>query len=84
MTTSVDSTFLQTFSQPRARRSAAATGATAASSQPRCGQLRLERAEDLADLQEWLRDLYPNDAEAILHGNVERVLRTTLRLRAGN
>jgi len=44
----------------------------------------LERAEDLADLQEWLRDLYPNDAEAILHGNVERVLRTTLRLRAGN
>src|ERR1700712_2711786 len=42
----------------------------------------IERAADLAKLERWIRELYPADAEAILHGNVERVLRRTLQLRA--
>jgi microsomal dipeptidase-like Zn-dependent dipeptidase len=42
----------------------------------------LERAEDFTTLEEWIRDLYPADADAILHGNAERVLRATFRLRA--
>ena len=42
----------------------------------------VEGAEDLATLEHWVRELAPDDAEAILHGNVERVLRTTLQLRA--
>jgi microsomal dipeptidase-like Zn-dependent dipeptidase len=41
----------------------------------------LERAEDLTTLEAWIRDLYPGDADAILHGNAERVLRSTFRLR---
>jgi microsomal dipeptidase-like Zn-dependent dipeptidase len=45
-----------------------------------CG---LERAENLVDLQAWIRDLYPDDAEAILHGNAERVVRTVLHQRSG-
>jgi microsomal dipeptidase-like Zn-dependent dipeptidase len=43
----------------------------------------LEKAEDLADLEQWIRALCPDGAEAILHGNAERVLRATLRRRAG-
>jgi microsomal dipeptidase-like Zn-dependent dipeptidase len=43
----------------------------------------LDSAANLADLQAWIRDLYPADAEAILHGNAERVLRTVLRQRGG-
>ena len=42
----------------------------------------LERAEDLACLQDWIGDLYPDAADAILHANAERVLRRTFRLRA--
>jgi len=41
----------------------------------------LERAEDLTTLEEWIRDLYPADADAILHDNAERVLRSTFQLR---
>jgi microsomal dipeptidase-like Zn-dependent dipeptidase len=43
----------------------------------------LKKANDLARLQAWIRDVSPDSAEAILHGNVEGVLRRTLRLRAG-
>jgi microsomal dipeptidase-like Zn-dependent dipeptidase len=45
-----------------------------------CG---LDSAANLADLQTWIRDLYPADAEAILHGNAERVVRSVLRQRGG-
>ncbi|WP_028063968.1 dipeptidase [Solirubrobacter soli] len=42
----------------------------------------LERAEDLAKLEGWIRNAYPSaDADKLLHGNVERVLRTTFALR---
>ena len=41
----------------------------------------IERAEDFAVLEGWIRELYPDDAEAILHGNAERVLRKTFALR---
>jgi microsomal dipeptidase-like Zn-dependent dipeptidase len=42
----------------------------------------LERAEDLWRLEEWIRDSYSStDADKLLHGNVERVLRTTFALR---
>jgi microsomal dipeptidase-like Zn-dependent dipeptidase len=34
----------------------------------------IERARDLAVLSQWVRDDYPDDAEAILHANAERVL----------
>ena len=40
----------------------------------------LDRAEDLAEFHGWIRDPCP---DALLHGNAERVLRTTLRLRVG-
>jgi microsomal dipeptidase-like Zn-dependent dipeptidase len=43
-----------------------------------CG---LDSAANLADLQTWIHDLYPAHAEAILHGNAERVVRTVLRQR---
>jgi microsomal dipeptidase-like Zn-dependent dipeptidase len=42
----------------------------------------VERAEDLATLQQWVRELVPGAAEAILHANAERVLRKTFALRA--
>ena len=35
----------------------------------------IDDAPDLAKLERWIRELYPDDAEAILHTNVERVLR---------
>ncbi len=42
----------------------------------------LQRAEDLAHLEAWVRDSYaPADAEKLLQGNVERVLRKTFALR---
>jgi microsomal dipeptidase-like Zn-dependent dipeptidase len=43
----------------------------------------IDRADDLTTLEGWIRDLYPAEADAILHGNAERVLRTTFALRAG-
>ena len=43
----------------------------------------LDSAANLFDLQAWIRELYPADAEAILHGNAERVVRTVLRQRGG-
>jgi microsomal dipeptidase-like Zn-dependent dipeptidase len=45
----------------------------------------VERAEDLATLEAWVRDLCePDDAAAILHANAERVLRTTFVMRAAH
>lgn len=34
----------------------------------------IEKARDYADLADWIRELYPHDADAILYGNVRRVL----------
>ena len=36
----------------------------------------IERAPDLTKLDEWIRDEYEDDADAILHGNALRVLKT--------
>jgi microsomal dipeptidase-like Zn-dependent dipeptidase len=44
-----------------------------------CG---LNTAKDLTHLQDWIHESYPDDAEAILHGNAERVVREVLRQRA--
>jgi microsomal dipeptidase-like Zn-dependent dipeptidase len=42
----------------------------------------LESASDLTQLEEWIRSsVVADDAEAILHGNAERVLRKTFALR---
>ena len=38
----------------------------------------IERGPDLAKLAGWIHDLYPDDAEAILHGNAHRVLSAAL------
>jgi membrane dipeptidase len=43
----------------------------------------LDGAANLSDLQTWIGDLYPADADAILHANVERVTRTVLHQRGG-
>ena len=42
----------------------------------------IEQAKDLATLEQWIREIAPDDAEAVLHANVERVLRATLTRRA--
>ena len=42
----------------------------------------IQKAEDLATLEQWIRQIAPNDAEAILHTNAERIVRATLRRRA--
>ena len=42
----------------------------------------IEKAEDLVSLERWIRQIAPDDAEAILHGNAERVLRAVLQRRA--
>ena len=44
-----------------------------------CG---IERAADLRDLEAWIRDEYPGDADAILHDNAARVLRRVLAARS--
>jgi membrane dipeptidase len=41
-----------------------------------------ENAKDLATLEQWIRQIAPDDAEAILHGNAERVVRAALHRRA--
>jgi microsomal dipeptidase-like Zn-dependent dipeptidase len=38
----------------------------------------IDRAPDLATLAGWIRELYPDDADAILHGNAHRVLSSAL------
>lgn len=38
----------------------------------------IEKAPDYAKLTDWIRQLYPNDADAILHGNARRVLGAAL------
>lgn len=38
----------------------------------------IEKAADFATLADWISELYPNDADAILHGNVRRVLGAAL------
>jgi microsomal dipeptidase-like Zn-dependent dipeptidase len=38
----------------------------------------IERAPDLAKLAEWIHELYPDDGDAILHGNARRVLSSVL------
>jgi microsomal dipeptidase-like Zn-dependent dipeptidase len=38
----------------------------------------IEKAPDMAKLERWIRELYPDDAEAILHENARRVLSTVL------
>jgi len=38
----------------------------------------IETAPDMAKLAAWIQELYPNDAEAILHENTRRVLSTVL------
>jgi microsomal dipeptidase-like Zn-dependent dipeptidase len=42
----------------------------------------IEKAEDLATLEQWIREIAPDDAEAILHGNAERVVRAAFHRRA--
>ena len=42
----------------------------------------IEKAEDLATLEQWIREIAPDDAEAILHDNAARVVRATLHRRA--
>ena len=41
----------------------------------------LDNARDLTLLEEWIREDFPDDAHAILHGNAERVLRRVYALR---
>jgi microsomal dipeptidase-like Zn-dependent dipeptidase len=43
----------------------------------------LERAGDLELLERWISEDFPDEADAILHGNAERVLRRVFALRAG-
>jgi microsomal dipeptidase-like Zn-dependent dipeptidase len=38
----------------------------------------IEKARDYAKLADWIRELYPNDADAILHLNMHRVLGAAL------
>ena len=38
----------------------------------------IERGPDLAKLARWIHELYPADADAILHGNAQRVLSAAL------
>jgi microsomal dipeptidase-like Zn-dependent dipeptidase len=42
----------------------------------------IETAEDLARLEQWIRDIEPDDAEGILHENATRVVRAALHRRA--
>jgi Membrane dipeptidase (Peptidase family M19) len=42
----------------------------------------LERAADLPTLEGWIREDFPEDADAILHGNARRVLRQVFKTRA--
>ncbi len=42
----------------------------------------IEKAEDLTTLEQWIRQIAPDDAEAILHVNPERVVRAALHRRA--
>jgi microsomal dipeptidase-like Zn-dependent dipeptidase len=42
----------------------------------------IERCADLRDLEAWIRDEYPADADAILHDNARRVLRRVLAARS--
>jgi microsomal dipeptidase-like Zn-dependent dipeptidase len=41
-----------------------------------------DNAKDLATLEQWIRQIAPDDAEAILHENAERVVRAALHRRA--
>jgi microsomal dipeptidase-like Zn-dependent dipeptidase len=41
----------------------------------------IERASDLTTLERWIREDYPDDADAILHDNVRRVLQRVLEAR---
>jgi microsomal dipeptidase-like Zn-dependent dipeptidase len=44
----------------------------------------IEKAEDLATLEQWIREIAPDDAEAILHRNAERVIRAALHRRGAS
>lgn len=41
----------------------------------------LQRASDMAKLETWIREDFPDAAEAILHANADRVIRRTFALR---
>jgi microsomal dipeptidase-like Zn-dependent dipeptidase len=41
----------------------------------------IDRARDLGKLEQWIREDFPEDADAILHGNADRVIRRAFDLR---